>query len=193
MYRTLVLSLVKDVERRKHISLELQSLGIDFEFFDAKTPADVTPEIKDILFSDIDIYSWDINHDNVLATFLSHLSILEETHRCKTNTLLLEDDLEYINEFDFINIDFTNFDIFNISDKLSCCAYFINWKSAKSISDEIKSNVITQAFDWELYKLKDKFRYKFVDLPIFKQTDKFISNLAPNGYRKYTSSQSTLG
>lgn len=188
MYKTLVLSLVKDVDRREHITNVLQDLQLEFEFFDAKTPDDVTPELKQSFFSDIDIYSWDINHDNVLATFLSHLSILEYSHINQQNILLIEDDMESLRQFDFASIDFDQFDIYNLSDKISCCAYFINHQSAKKIINHLLSNKITQAFDWELYKLKDSFTIKVVDEPIFRQCNKFTSNLAPNGYKKISNS-----
>lgn len=184
MYKTLVLSLLKDVDRREHITKVLNDLQLKFEFYDAKTPDDVTPEFKKSLFSDIDIYSWDINHDSVLATFLSHLSILEYSYTSQQNILLLEDDIKSLRKFNFNNIDFSQFDIFNLSDEMSCCSYFISHSSAKKILNHILSNKITQAFDWELYKLKDFFNVKVVDEPIFRQCKKFTSNLAPNGYKK---------
>lgn len=187
MYKVLVLSLKSDIERRKHITQELKKAELHFEFFDAKTPEDVTDEIKQNMFNNIDIYSWDLNHDNVLATFLSHLAILEYSKTYQENILLVEDDMVLLRPFDFDSVDFSNFDIFNISDKLSCCAYFINHKSAAKILNHFLTTEITQAFDWELYKLKDKFNIRTISEPVFRQTNTFVSNLAPNGYKKLPS------
>lgn len=182
MYETLVLSLTSDLDRRLHISKELSSIGLNFHFFDAKTPEDVTEEIKQKYFQHIDIYNYNLNHDNVLATFLSHLSIFRYSKDNKINVLLIEDDLVLVNEFNFDNIDFDEFDIFNLSNELSCCSYFINYKSAQKVLDLFDSITITQAFDWELFKLRDRIKVKNVDSPIFIQDNSFKSNLAPDGY-----------
>jgi hypothetical protein len=41
---------------------------------------------------------------------------------------------------------------------------------------------ITQAYDWELYKIKH-LNIKLIEEPLFIQTNEFISNIAPNGYK----------
>jgi GR25 family glycosyltransferase involved in LPS biosynthesis len=187
MYETFVLSLETDIDRREHTIKLLSDLNISFIFYNAKTSSDVTPEIKNKLFKDIDIYEWDINHDAVLATFLSHLNLLNYSYENKTNILVLEDDLIYNNEFDFKNVDFNKFDIFNLSYQMSCCAYFVNHTRIKNIINSFYNNKITQAFDWELFKRQRMFNIKTVHTPIFIQTNNFISNIAPNGYKKNTS------
>lgn len=187
MYKTFVLSLESDIDRRKHTIKLLGDLNIPFSFYNAKTSLDVTPEIKNKLFNDVDIYEWDINHDAVLATFLSHLSLLTYSYENKTNILVLEDDLNYVNQFDFININFDEFDIFNLSHQMSCCSYFVNHTRVKGIIDSFYNNKITQAFDWELFKRQDMFNIKTLDKPIFVQDINFKSNIAPNGYKKNTS------
>lgn len=183
MYKTLVLSLKTDTHRREHITKVLDELNLPFEFFDALTPDDITDDLRDNLFKNIDIYDWDINHDAVLATFMSQLAIIKHSADTKTNILLLEDDLMYINEFNFDSVDFSDFDLWNLSEMMSCCAYFINHNFAEKLHNHIISSNITQAFDWELFKLRDTFNFKGVRHPIFIQTNKFVSNLAPNGYK----------
>lgn len=183
MYKTLVLSLEKDVERRKHIDKVVKGLGLDYEFFNALTPEDLSPYHLKEYFKSIDIFNYPkLNHYNVLATFLSQLELIKYSFTNKVNLLVLEDDLIPVRDFDFKNVDFSKFDIFQLMSEVSCCCYFVNHNSAENIYNTFINSRPTQAFDWELFKLKETFRIVTVGLPVFIQSDKFISNLAPNGY-----------
>ena len=183
MYRVLVLSLEKDLERRRHITKVCNDLNLNFEFFDAKTPDDLTDYYKKEYFSNIDIFNYPkLNHDAILATFLSHLELLAKIYFEKTHTLILEDDLVPLKEFDFENIDFNSFDILQLMTEVSCCCQFVNWQSAGLIYNYLIKNKPFQAFDWELHRLRDKFNIQTVSTPVFKQSEEFVSNLAPNGY-----------
>jgi len=185
MYNVLVLSLERDVERRKHITEVCNRLGLKFKFFNAYTPEDLPFYFKEIYLSKLDIYQFPkLNHEAVKATFYSHIQLLKEIFNSKKHTLVLEDDLIPIRDFDFKNIDFESFDILQLMSEVSCCCQFVNWKSAGDILFRLYRDkwYPTQAFDWELFKLKSEFNILTVDNPIFEQSKEFISNLAPNGY-----------
>ena len=72
-----------------------------------------------------------------------------------------------INSFDFSNVNFNEFDMYNIgSDKVNsvdCHSYFVSYEGAGKIVNHIDNTRITQAFDWEmvtnLYN-EVKLRYK---------------------------------
>jgi len=180
-YNTIVLSLKKDTERRKSVGAILYHLGLGFKYFDAITPEELSYYDKDIYFKDLD-YNPKVNREAVMATFLSHLNILKTIFNSKTNTLLLEDDLIPVRDYDFEKVDFDSFGVKQLMSEVSCCCQFYNWKEAGEIFWHLSSIYPTQAFDWELHKLRDKFNIVTVDEPVFKQSTKFISNIAPNGY-----------
>lgn len=183
MYRTLVLSLKKDTKRRQHTIQLLNKLEIEFEFFDAYTPENLNYFFSNIYCSKIEIGD-KVNKGAVYATFYSHLQILKDIFNSKTHTLVLEDDLVLEREFDFKNIDFNSFDVLQLMSEISCCSQFVNWKAAGNILFRLKKAqwYPTQAFDWELHKLREEFNIQTVDTPVFSQSSKFISNLAPYGY-----------
>lgn len=183
MYKTLVLSLKKDTNRRKHTTAMLFNLGIPFRYFDASTPDDLDHYFKNVYCSKIDI-GGKVIKDAVYATFHSHLNLLKHIFNSKEHTLVLEDDLSPVREFDFTNIDFESFDVLQLMSEVSCCCQFVNWKAAGDIYWRLKQAqwYPTQAFDWELHKLRNEFNIQTVDKPVFEQMDSFISNLAPNGY-----------
>ena len=182
-YNTLVLSLKKDKERRKHISAVLSNLGIDFKFFDASTPNDLSYYFESVYCSKIDIGK-KVIAKAVYATFHSHLNILQDIYNSRQNTLILEDDLVPVRDFNFKNIDFESFDVLQLMSEVSCCCQFITWTAAGEIFWRLRQDHYypTQAFDWELHKLRNEFNIQTIDEPVFKQSNKFISNLAPYGY-----------
>lgn len=185
-FKAYVLSLENCTERRIWIESIKPKLGFEFEFFDAFTPDEITQDYKD-KFINSDFHEWDINHDAVIATFLSHSTLLMKSISDNQNLLVIEDDVDIITNVDWSKFNFRQFDMLNLGDKeISCFAYFITPNGARKILENIynKDYTITQAFDWELHKLKDTVRIKSIAKPIFTQVDRFESNIAPNGYNK---------
>lgn len=181
MYRTLVLSLKSDLKRRHHIASVLSKLDIDFEFFNASTPEDLDYYTENIYFSLLD-YNPKVNRKAVMATFISHLNLLKTIFNSKQNTLVLEDDLIPIEKYNFKNVNFNSFGALQLMSQVSCCSQFYNWETAGDLLWHFNSIKPTQAFDWELHKVRDKFNIQTVDSPIFAQSSEFKSNIAPNGY-----------
>jgi GR25 family glycosyltransferase involved in LPS biosynthesis len=186
MYKVKIISLKESVERREHMDEVLSKLNLTYSFFDAIHYRDITDEIEQELFSMVDYYQYNINQRAVMATFISHIELIKECYETKTNIFILEDDVEIVNDFDFINVDFKNFDVYNIgSDKVSsidCHSYFVSVEGAEKILNHFKTTKITQAFDWEMVKIKN-LRHYFTPNPIFiQEKNKFKSILAPNGY-----------
>ena len=68
--------------------------------------------------------------------------------------------------------------------EVSCCCQFITWPAAGDMMWRLRQQNFfpTQAFDWELHKLRGEFDIQTVDEPVFKQSSNFKSNLAPDGY-----------
>jgi len=183
-FKTHIISLKKDFERKSWMRNVMRQTLLEFEFIDALEPNDVSIDIKQQLFKNVDFFEWKINHDAVIATFLSHMSELIYAYENQQNLLILEDDIVYVRPFLFSNVNFEEFDLFNIGTEFGCYAYFVSWQGAGRILQHITSIEITQAYDWELFKIHH-LRIKKVDQPVFIQTDKFKSNIAPNGYEKY--------
>lgn len=181
MYKTLVLSLSSDIERKHHIRSVLSGLNIDFQFFTANTPEDVDYYSENIYFSQLD-YNPKVNRKAVMATFKSHLNLLLSIFNSKQNTLVLEDDLIPVREYNFKDVDFESFGVLQLMSEVSCCSQFYNWRTAGDIFWHFSCNKPTQAFDWELHKIRDKFNIKTVPSPVFAQSSNFQSNIAPNGY-----------
>ena len=183
-FKTYVLSLVSDVDRRNHMLSIKDKIGLDFDFYDAKEPKDITPEIENRYFKNVDFKQWEINSYAAMATFLSHLSLLNLCKDTNTNILVIEDDIDINRKFDFDNINFQDFDLFNVGTKFGCYAYFVTPTGAKNLINHFNNIVITQAFDWELSKIKN-LRFQFVETPVFIQIEnKFKSNISPNGYKR---------
>ena len=93
-YTIRILSLLSNVDRREHMEKVMKGVNLPYTFHNAATPDDITEKMQDRLFSEVDYYDWDINHKAVMATFMSHLSLLNLSHSTKQNLLILEDDLE---------------------------------------------------------------------------------------------------
>lgn len=180
-FKTYVLSLRKDIERREHMMFMTPIL--DIEFYDAVEPEDITKEIEG-LFKQTDFHEWDINVKSVIATFISHLNLLKLSVEKKENLLILEDDIEMVRPFDFNNINFKTFDLYSLGTHFGCYSYFVTPQGSEKILKHFNETTITQAYDWELSKIKH-LNFKFVESPIFVQVEnKFPSNIAPNGYKR---------
>jgi hypothetical protein len=183
-YEVRILSLSKDIERRKHMKNVMLKLNIPYIFFDALTPDNVEDTIIDKMFKNVDYYNWNINQLAVMATFLSHIELLKISYLNKKNLLIIEDDIDLSNNstIDYKNVNFKEFDVFNLGTLVSCYSYFVSWEGAGKILNLLDKKVITQAYDWELYKLMDEITIKYIETPEWEQVDLFKSNIAPNGY-----------
>ena len=183
-FKTLVLSLQKDVDRRDWMNSIKSKIGLDFEFFDAFTPNQLTDSHKHF-FRTTDFHIWNINEDAVKATFVSHMLMCQYAIDNNTNLLIIEDDIDIVKPIDWSSVDFTEFDIWNLTaKKVACFAYFISVEGAIKLLKRLNRVEITQAYDWELSKIDDSFKVKEEKEPIFIQVDRFESNIAPNGYEK---------
>lgn len=185
-YLVYIISLKNDIKRREHMNDLMVNLGLEYQFFDAVESTDITDDIIGNLFTSVDYYEHNVNQLAVMATLLSHVSLIRKANQNNFNILILEDDVDLVKDFDFKNVNFSQFDVFNIGTNgkktIDCHSYFVSLNGTKKILNHFDNNKITQAFDWEMVKIKD-LNLKFVDQPFFIQLkDKFISNLAPNGY-----------
>ena len=160
-------------------------LGFNFNYFDAVQPNEITDEMEQKYFSNTDFYEWDINQKAVMATFMSHMKLLDYACKNKNNLLIIEDDIDYVGNLDFDNINFDSFDIFNVGTTFGCYSYFVSPQGACKILNEIDSKQITQAYDWELNKLIG-VKKQISETPHFIQVEnKFKSNISPDGYKRY--------
>ena len=184
-FKTFCISLKKDTNRRSHMLTIKDKMGLDFDFFDAVESDDITEEIEKKYFSNTDFYEWDINQKAVMATFMSHMTLLKYSCENKTNLLIIEDDIDYVGNVNFNDVKFDEFDILNVGTHFGCYSYFVSYDGACKILNEIDSKQITQAYDWELNKLTT-VRKQTTNTPQFKQLEnKFTSNISPNGYKRY--------
>ena len=90
IFKTYVISLQKDKERREWMQSIKNKIGLDFEFFNAVEPNDINDVIKQSYFSKTDFHLWDIDERAVMATFMSHLTLLKYSIKTKTNLLIIE-------------------------------------------------------------------------------------------------------
>jgi GR25 family glycosyltransferase involved in LPS biosynthesis len=180
-FKTYVISLRKDIERRDWMNSIKNRIGLNFEFFNAIESESISDDIKNRYFSKTDFHLWDINQSAVMATFMSHVSLLRYSNETKTNLLILEDDIDIVNSYNWDNVDFSEFDLYNVGTDLSCYSYFVSYEGAMKILNHFDKFDITQAYDWELKKIND-LNTKLIQSPLFIQTNKFASNIAPNGY-----------
>lgn len=185
LYKVWCLSLESNTDRRKWMLSIKDKIGLDFEFWNATTPTEITDDIKERYFKYVDFYEWDVIVDAVMATFISHMNILKWSVDNKTNVILIEDDLDYINPLHWDNIQWDTFDVFKLGELgMNCYSYAVSWEGAEKLLLHYNSIQITQAYDVELHKVKH-LRYKYLPTPSFIQVqNKFVSNLAPNGYRR---------
>lgn len=179
------LSLKSNIDRREWMLSIKDKIGLNFEFWDATTPKEITEDIKEKYFKYVNYYEWDVIVDAVMATFISHMKILKWASEKQKNIILIEDDIDYINPFDWNSLDWKSFDIFKLGTKgIDCYAYAVSWEGAEKLLLHFNTIQITDAYDLELHKIKH-LKIKYLNKPIFVQVkNKFISNLAPNGYKK---------
>lgn len=184
-YKAWCLSLKSNTDRKEWMLSIKDKIGLDFEFWDATTPEEVTDEIKECYFKYVNFYEWDIIQDAVMATFISHMNILKWSADNQTNVILIEDDLDCINPFDWDTINWDEFDIFKLGELgMNCYSYAVSWKGATRLLSHFNSINIIEAYDVELHKIRH-LKFKYVPKPIFIQTQNmFKSNLAPNGYKR---------
>ena len=185
LYKAWCLSLESNKDRREWMLSTKDKIGLDFEFWDATTPKEITNEIKKKYFKYVNFYEWDIIQDAVMATFLSHMNILKWAAANQTNVILIEDDLECINPFDWNTINWDEFDIFKLGELgMNCYSYAVSWQGAAKLLLHFNSIYIIEAYDVELHKIQH-LKFKYNPNPIFIQTQNiFKSNLAPNGYKR---------
>lgn len=184
-YKAWCLSLKSNLDRREWMISIKDKMGLNFEFWDATTPDEITEEIKERYFKYTNFHEWTVIVDAVMATFISHMKILQWSVDNQTNVILIEDDLDYVNPFDWNTINWEEFDIFKLGELgMNCYSYAVNWKGAKKLLQHYNSIQITEAYDLELFKIKH-LKFKYLSKPTFIQVqNKFISNLAPNGYKR---------
>lgn len=184
-FKTFCLSLKSNTNRREWMNSIKENIGLDFEFWDATTPNDLTDEIKEKYFKHVNFYEWDIIQEAAMATFISHMKLLEHAINTNTNILIIEDDIDIISKFDWDSVNFDEFDIFKMGlQGVNCYSYFVSVNGAKKVLKYLNENAITEAYDWELYKMRD-LNVKYLKTPIFVQVqNKFESNIAPRGYNK---------
>ena len=184
-FKTWCLSLQSNLDRREWMLSIKDKIGLDFEFWDATTPDKITAEIKERYFKYVNFYEWNVIVDAVMATFISHMNILKWSVDNQTNVVIIEDDIDIVNLFDWNSFEWNKFDIFKLGTKgIDCYAYSVSWEAAAKLLLHYNSIKITEAYDLELHKIRH-LRIKYLGKPVFIQVqNKFISNLAPNGYKK---------
>lgn len=184
MFEALCLSLISNTDRREHMLNVFHKMNIDVTFFNAITPNDVTLD-DELYFQNCDFYEWDINQKAVMATFISHIKMLEYSKFQNKNLLIIEDDLDYVLPIDFNSIQFESFDLYNVGLEFSCYSYFVSVEGSKRILKELNSKIVTQAYDWELSKLQTIKKVNSNQPHFIQLNNKFTSNIAPNGYKRY--------
>lgn len=184
-YKAWCLSLKSNTDRREWMLSIKDKIGLDFEFWDATTPKEITEEIKEKYFKYVNFYEWNIIVDAVMATFVSHMNILKWSADNQTNIILIEDDLDCINPINWDGIEWDTFDILKLGELgMNCYSYAASWQGAAKLLLHYNTITITEAYDLELSKVKH-LKFKYLSKPAFVQTyNKFKSNLAPNGYKR---------
>jgi GR25 family glycosyltransferase involved in LPS biosynthesis len=158
-------------------------IGLEFQFFDAMEPKDVTVELEKKHFVDNYLIEWDFSQKATMATFLSHLSLIKLSAECNSDILIIEDDIDIVGSFDWENVNFKEFDIYNLGVEGSCYSYFLSYQGASKLLDYFNKRRINYPYDYELSIINGKkIRIKSSDESIFRQLDTFKSNIAPNGY-----------
>lgn len=184
-YKAWCLSLKSNQDRREWMTSIKDRIGFDFDFWDATTPDEVTDEIKERYFKYSNFHEWNVIVDAVMATFISHMKILKWSTENQKNVILIEDDIDIVNSFDWDSFEWNTFDVFKLGTKgIDCYAYAVSWEGSEKLLQHFNSIQITEAYDIELHKIRH-LRFKYLYKPIFIQVQgKFVSNLAPNGYKK---------
>jgi GR25 family glycosyltransferase involved in LPS biosynthesis len=183
-FKTYCISLKSDEYRREWMRSIKDKIGVEFQFFDALEPKDVTVELEKKHFVDNYLIEWDFSQKATMATFLSHLSLIKLSLKNKNNILIIEDDIDIVNSFDWKNVDFKKFDVYNLGVEGSCFSYFVSYEGAIKLVDYFDNKKIKYPYDYELSIIKvKKMKIKTLPKNIFIQLDTFKSNIAPNGYK----------
>jgi hypothetical protein len=186
LYKIWCLSLESNTDRREWMLSIKDKIGLDFEFWNATTPNQITDDIKEQYFKYVNFHEWDVIPEAVMATFISHMQILKWSADNQTNVIVIEDDIDIVNPFDWDRLEWDTFDIFKLGTTTGnyCYAYAIGWKSAASFLLHLNSIRITQAYDIEMH-CTQYLKLKYPPQTIFEQVyGVFESNLAPNGYKR---------
>lgn len=182
-FKTYCISLKSDKDRKAWMTSIKDRIGLDFEFFNAIEPEEVTVELEEKHFVDNFLTEWDFSQKATMATFLSHLSLIRLSAESKSNVLIVEDDINIVSSFDWKNVDFKDFDLYNLGVEGSCYSYFVSHQGAVKLLDYFNSRKIKYPYDYELSIINvKKIRIKSSEESIFVQLDTFKSNIAPNGY-----------
>ena len=183
-FKTYCISLKSDEHRREWMRSIKDKIGVEFQFFDALEPKDVTIELEKKHFVDNYLIEWDFSQKATMATFLSHLSLIKLSLKNKNNILIIEDDIDIVNSFDWKNVDFKKFDVYNLGVEGSCFSYFVSYEGAIKLVDYFDNKKIKYPYDYELSIINGKkMKIKIPPKNIFIQLDTFKSNIAPNGYK----------
>lgn len=180
-FETYCISLVKCLDRRTHMLSIKERLGLDFKFFDAVTPEEVSDDLKKKYFTDDFLNQWDINQKAMMACQLSHMKLLESKRN--TNLLIIEDDVDIVKPFNWDLINFEEFDILLAGPIGSAHSYFISKNGIDKLLNHFNNSLSSDAYDYELHKLfKLKFKIKTIGTPIFCNNNDLKSNIASKGY-----------
>ena len=185
-YKVWCLSLESNTDRREWMLSIKDKIGLDFEFWNATTPNEITDDIIERYFKYVNYHEWEVISEAVMATFISHMNILKWAADNKINVIVIEDDIDLINEFDWSSLDWDNFDIHKLGTERGnyCYAYAISWKGAAKFLLHLNSIQITQAYDIEMH-CTPHLKLKYPNKTIFQQVyGVFESNLSPNGYKR---------
>jgi GR25 family glycosyltransferase involved in LPS biosynthesis len=182
-FKTYCISLKSDEHRRIWMKSIKDKIGLEFEFFNAVEPKDITLELERKHFVDSYLSEWDFSQKATMATFLSHLSLIKLSAEYKSNILIIEDDIDIVSSFDWKNINFRDFDLYNLGVEGSCYSYFISHQGANKLLDYFNSKRIKFPYDYELSIINGKkIKIKSSETNVFTQLNTFKSNIAPNGY-----------
>ena len=182
-FKTYCISLELDKDRRIWMKSIKDRIGLEFDFFNAVEPQDVTVELEKKYFVDDFLIEWDFSQKATMATFLSHLSLIKLSAESRSNILIIEDDIDMVNSFDWRSVDFREFDLYNLGVEGSCYSYFISYQGAIKLLDYFNNRKIKFPYDYELSIINGKkIRMKSSEQNIFTQLETFKSNIAPNGY-----------
>ena len=182
-FKTYCISLELDKDRRIWMKSIKDRIGLEFDFFNAVEPKDVTVELEKKYFVDDFLIEWDFSQKATMATFLSHLSLIKLSAESRSNILIIEDDIDMVNSFDWRSVDFREFDLYNLGVEGSCYSYFISYQGAIKLLDYFNNRKIKFPYDYELSIINGKkIRIKSSEQNIFTQLETFKSNIAPNGY-----------
>ena len=127
-FKTYCISLELDKDRRIWMKSIKDRIGLEFDFFNAVEPKDVTVELEKKYFVDDFLIEWDFSQKATMATFLSHLSLIKLSAESRSNILIIEDDIDMVNSFDWRSVDFREFDLYNLGVEGSCYSYFISYQ-----------------------------------------------------------------